>query len=159
EVRDASPLVTVALHRLLLAVLHRNLGPAGTRDWKRLLDAGRFPAGPLADYFQSVKGRFDLFDPGRPFYQDREFRTESPAGINQPVRDLPGGHNAALFAPTFEAPPPLLSPAAAARALVTEQAFAVRGGNSELGYTTSAPLVGGVAVLVRGHNLFETLML
>jgi CRISPR system Cascade subunit CasA len=43
--------------------------------------------------------------------------------------------------------------------LIAEQAFAVGGGRSELGYTTSAPLVGGVAVLVRGDNLFETLLL
>src|SRR5688500_11864567 len=33
EIADDSPLVTVALHRLLLAILHRNFGPASTPDW------------------------------------------------------------------------------------------------------------------------------
>ncbi len=159
EVRDASPIVTVALHRLILAILHRNYGPKGPKQWQGLWEAGRFPAGPLGDYFARWRSRFDLFDPARPFFQDPTFRAREPGGINQLVRELSRGHNATLFDHTSENPPPLLSPAEAARALIAEQAFAVGGGKSELGYTTSAPLIGGVAVLVCGDNLFETLLL
>jgi CRISPR system Cascade subunit CasA len=159
EVRAASPLVTAALHRLLLAVLHRNFGPASVTQWRRLWDGGSFPAGPLEEYFSRWHGRFDLFDKDRPFFQDPAFRAKSPAGINQLVRELSRGNNATLFDHTFEEPPPSLPPAEVARALVAEQAFAVGGGKSEQGYTTSAPLVGGVVVLVRGESLFETLLL
>jgi len=35
EICDSSPLVTVALHRLLLAMLHRNYGPANEEEWGR----------------------------------------------------------------------------------------------------------------------------
>ena len=36
ELFDNSPLVTVSLHRLLLAILHRNFGPASFGEWKEL---------------------------------------------------------------------------------------------------------------------------
>lgn len=36
EVFDNSPLVTVSLHRLLLAILHRNFGPASFGKWREL---------------------------------------------------------------------------------------------------------------------------
>jgi CRISPR system Cascade subunit CasA len=159
ELCDASPLVTIALHRLLLAVLHRNFGPGSMKQWQKLWQAGSFPAGPLGEYFSRWHDRFDLFDKDRPFFQDPAFRAKGPSGINQLVRELSRGHNATLFDHTSEDPPPLLSPAEVARALITEQAFAVGGGKSELGYTTSAPLVGAVAILVHGENLFETLLL
>jgi CRISPR system Cascade subunit CasA len=159
EMRDASPLATLALHRLLLAILHRNFGPTSPSQWQQLWEAGRFPAAPLEAYFKKCHDKFDLFDKTQPFFQDSAFRTKEPNGINQLVRELCRGNNATLFDHTSEDPPPLLTPAEVARALIAEQAFAVGGGKSELGYTTSAPLIGGVAVLVGGENLFETLML
>ncbi len=159
ELRDASPLVTVALHRLLLAILHRTFGPASAAAWKRLWDGRRFPAEPLEAYFTQHRDRFDLFDERRPFYQDAAFRAKAPGGINQLVRELARGNNATLFDHTAEDPPPALPPAIVARALIAEQAYAVGGGKSELGYTTSGPLVGSVAVLIRGETLFETLVL
>ncbi len=159
ELRDSSPLVTIALHRLLLAILHRNFGPTSPEQWRQLWEASRFPDAPLKAYFERWHDKFDLFDQTQPFFQDPNFRSKEPNGINQLVRELCRGNNATLFDHTSEDPPPLLSPPEVTRALIAEQAFAVGGGKSELGYTTSAPLIGGVAVLVRGDNLFETLML
>ena len=52
-----------------------------------------------------------------------------------------------------------MTPADAARLVITEQAFAVGGGKSDTGNTTHAPLVSGAIVLVRGQTLFETLWL
>ena len=40
EISDASPLVTASLYRLLLAILHRNFGPANVSDWERLWKMG-----------------------------------------------------------------------------------------------------------------------
>src|SRR5262249_29849705 len=148
-----------ALHRLLLAILHRNFGPGSVKKWQQLWEAGSFPAGALGDYFARWRDRFDLFGTDRPVFQDPAFRAKTLSGVNRLVRELSRGHNDPLFDHTFEDPPPLLTAAEVARALIAEQAFAVGGGNSDLGYTTSAPLVGGVVVLVRGDNLFETLML
>jgi CRISPR system Cascade subunit CasA len=159
EMRDSSPLVTLALHRLFLAILHRNFGPSSSKAWGKLWQTGCFDAAALESYFARSRPYFDLFDAERPFYQDAAFQSKKPNGINQLVRELSRGNNPTLFDHTSEDPPPLLSPAEAARALVAEQAFAVGGGKSELGYTTSGPLVGGVTVLVCGENLFETLLL
>src|SRR3712207_4637964 len=69
ELWDPSPLVTVTLHRLLLAVLHRCFGPANKEAWRALWQAGRFDTGGLDSYFREYRDRFGLFHPERPFYQ------------------------------------------------------------------------------------------
>src|SRR5450756_512742 len=50
EVVDPSPLVTVALHRLLLAVLHRVFGPKDREAWAALWRAECFDAAKLDEY-------------------------------------------------------------------------------------------------------------
>jgi CRISPR system Cascade subunit CasA len=42
EIRDGSPLVTIALHRLLLAVLHRVFGPTTPDAWETLWGRKQF---------------------------------------------------------------------------------------------------------------------
>jgi CRISPR system Cascade subunit CasA len=159
EIRDASPVVTMALHRLLLAILHRLFGPADAKQWKALWDAKRFPLDPILGYIERWRDRFDLFDNQRPFFQDAPFKAKQPSGVNRLVREFARGHNDTLFDHTTDAPPPRLPPAVVARALIAEQAFAVGGGNSDLGYTSNAPLIGGIAVLILGDNLFQSLLL
>src|SRR6266851_3509856 len=85
ELRDVSPLVTIALHRLLLAILHRNLGPTSPKQWRQLWETGRFPVPPLETYFEQWHDKFNMFDQTRPFFQDPTFRTKEPNGINQLV--------------------------------------------------------------------------
>lgn len=159
EVRDASPLVTAALHRLLLAILHRNFGPANLKAWKRLWQAGRFDPGPLADYWQRCRGRFDLFDSTQPFYQTAGFRTKEPSSVSRLFHELASGNNATLFDHTLDDNPPALTPAVAARLVIAHQSFAIGGGKSETGYTSHAPLIQGAVVFPQGDTLFETLLL
>src|SRR5437773_2396779 len=61
EIRDGSPLVTLALHRLLLAILHRNFGPRDMKEWRHLWEAERFDAAALETYFKRWSEHFDLF--------------------------------------------------------------------------------------------------
>lgn len=68
-VHDESPLVTAVLHRLLLAILHRIFGPRSLEDWTKLWKVPRFRGPALREYFEIWGGRFDLFDPERPFLQ------------------------------------------------------------------------------------------
>lgn len=159
ELRDGSPLVTAALHRLLLAVLHRVFGPADPDAWRALWLAPALPSGPLEEYFARWRGRFDLLDERRPFYQTAGFATEAPSGVNRLAQERARGNNPTLFDHTDDTDPPALSPAEAARLVVAEQAFAVGGGKSATGNTTHAPLVGGAAVLPLGAALRETLLL
>jgi CRISPR system Cascade subunit CasA len=70
-VHDASPPVTLAVHRLLLAVLHRVFGPSGLTAWKALYTQGSFDEAAIHVYFKAQEARFDLLHPARPFYQVR----------------------------------------------------------------------------------------
>ena len=58
ELVDGSPLVTVSLHRLLLAILHRNFGPTSFEAWKALWRQGRWDAEKLDSYFTQWRHRF-----------------------------------------------------------------------------------------------------
>lgn len=160
EIRDESPLVTVAIHRLLLAILHRCYhGPQRPADRVAIRIAGMFDRDRIRAYLAKWHDRFDLFHAKYPFYQRSGFTTREPSGINRLAQELSRGNNAALFDHTTDDPPPALTPARAARILIAEQAFAVGGGKSDTGNTTHAPLVSGAVVLARGDTLFETLWL
>jgi CRISPR system Cascade subunit CasA len=160
EIRDESPLVAIALHRLLLAILHRCYqGPKKPVDRVAIRKEGRFEAERLNAYFAKWADRFDLFHEKHPFFQRPGFMTKEPSGINRLAQELSRGNNAALFDHTSDDPPPALTPGRAARLVIAEQAFAVGGGKSDTGNTTHAPLVSGAAVLARGDTLFETLWL
>jgi CRISPR system Cascade subunit CasA len=163
EVADGSPLVTAALHRLLLAILHRNFGPASEDEWHGLWKVGRFPAGPLDEYFERWRERFDLFHAERSFYQCRSVKGQKARPAAKLSPELACGNNATLFDHTTEGKGLAFTPARAARALVALQCFAVGGTQSrEKGEGPSArgaPLAKGALVVVKGTNLLETLLL
>jgi len=167
DIRDPSPLVTAPLHRLLLAILHRAYdGPKDDGEWQAIWDDGAFDAGRVGDYLDRWQGRFDLFDAHRPFYQVGGFELSKAHPAIQLAQEVAGGNNPALFDHTIDEAPPTVAPAESARRLVANQAFALGGGvgpKSEMfgkhPNLAHAPLVSGVTVLLRGDNLFATLML
>jgi CRISPR system Cascade subunit CasA len=157
---DPSPLVTAALHRLLLAILHRNFGPASQTEWKALWQAGRFDANTLNNYFATWSHRFDLFDEEHPFYQVVKFPSANKIiAANEILTELPKQNTAAWFDhSTYEAGP-LLTPAVATRAIIGIQAYKLAGTFiPPLGYT-DAPIARPMSFLVIGKTLFETLLL
>lgn len=165
EIVDPSPLVTVALHRLLLAILHRVFGPKNAGEWAELWSRGAWDSVKLAAYFDRWRHRFDLFDVEHPFYQTPGIELEYAAPVAEMAPQLASSRNAAtLFDHTLEAE---LSPAEAARCLVAFHSFAVGGwwslrrGEDPKTHKSAdaAPLVKGAVALVRGGNLFQTLML
>lgn len=158
---DPSPLITLALHRLLLAVLHRAFdGPQDLDAWIDLWSSGRWDEEPVSGYLEKCRQRFDLFHPERPFYQV-PFREE--AGGQLPVavlaQELAAGNNATLFDHHFNAAPVPMAPAEAARNLVALQAFAIGGGVSKPFNFMGGPLTAGLTMLMSGKTLFETLAL
>lgn len=172
ELSDPSPLVTAALHRLLLAIVHRTHGPGSVDEWAKIWDAGTFNATTLARYLdeQQALGRFDLFHPERPFYQTTGVRTDEPSYV-KPIallaHELLLGLPPTLFQQTRAEL--VFSPARAARVVVALQAFAIGGlityqskhgePDKPFKYSQSGPLKKGAVLLNRGANLFETLML
>jgi CRISPR system Cascade subunit CasA len=160
ELVDGSPLVTVSLHRLLLAILHRNFGPATFDAWKVLWRAGRWDAATLDAYFAQWRHRFDLFDPERPFYQSTSL--EDGTKVHPPAllaQELATGNNATVFDHSVSGSPTPIPPGQAARLLIARQLFSVGGGVSEPFYLSHAPLTTGYTVLALGETLFETLAL
>ena len=163
---DMSPVVTIALHRLLLAVLHRNFGPESWEAWRDLWQAGkgRWDAAVLDSYFATWRERFYLFDEAHPFYQSKEppfSRTDKNGkekscrtGVSKIAQELDMG--ATLFDHTVEEPPPTIPPARAARYLVAIHAFHVGGLG---GSVTPILAVGGTAVLVPKFDPAEVLRL
>jgi len=175
EIFDSSPLVTIALHRLLLAVLHRNFGPGSGGEWQTMWRQGKgeWQRGKLSDYLDQWRHRFDLFSEKHPFYQcaSLPFSATDSKGkfksyekpIANLIHELSSGDNATLFDHTNESEPKAVSAAEAARLLVAFQSFAVGGLITRLEgegpSADNAPLVKGAVVLVKGKNLFQTLML
>jgi CRISPR system Cascade subunit CasA len=158
EIHDSSPLVSAALHRLLLAILHRIWGPASRKEWARLWQARSFAAQAVDQYFEKWRSRFNLLDKKYPFYQS-PFQAKTTSRVNRLAQDLARGNNGTLFDHTTDDAATPLMPSELARLLIAEQAFAVGGGKSDLGNLTHGPLVSGAFVLVRGATLFETMLL
>ncbi len=167
EIYDPSPLVTVSLHRLLLAVLHRVLGPRNADAWADLWERGSWDHPRLRTYLDRWCSRFDLFDAQRPFYQTPEIEPEYAVSAAKLAHEYASGNNATLFDHTSDKRGLALPPGEAARAVVALQAFAVgglvshRAGEDKLGHKSAkgAPLVKGAVGLLKGETLFHTLML
>ncbi|HEX6780205.1 MAG TPA: type I-E CRISPR-associated protein Cse1/CasA [Ktedonobacterales bacterium] len=159
EITDDSPLVVVALHRLLLAILHRVYrGPHDVAEWHAMQAHGRFDAASIGSYLDEWMPSFDLFDAERPFYQVTEIEKTKANSVAILAHELASGNNLTLFDHSTGAST-AFTPAQAARYLIAFQAFAMGGGKSEPFYLKDAPLAGDYMVLVRGDSLFETLLL
>lgn len=159
-IEDPSPLVTAALHRFLLAVLHRAL--AGPRDLEQASAWFRdgFPAAQVRDYLARYRDRFDLFDPAAPFYQVPDFTLDqSSRSWTILAPELNSDNNKILFDHTITTRPEPLRPALAARLLIANQTFALSAGKSIFCHTATAPIATAATVLVHGASLLQTLCL
>lgn len=166
-ISHASPLVTVALHRLLLAILHRNFGPEDAGAWQGLWERGEWDMNTLHAYLHRWHHRLDLFDSDHPFYQVASLDRSYAGPATKLTHELATGNNATLFDHTTENPGVSLTPAQAAQYLIAHHAFSVGGlvtfesgqDRSVYGSATGAPLAKGAVSLVKGESLFQTLML
>lgn len=165
EISDDSPLATVAIHRLLLAILHRIFGPRDEDQWAEMWHAGRFDKKALRDYLGDWRHRFDLFHPDRPFYQIPDPGDQlSFASANRLGMDLASGNNPTLFSHFLDAPPRPFPPAMAARWVLTVQLFHPGGlvtpdAGSRDRSAQAAPLHKAAVIMPTGSSLFETAML
>lgn len=173
-VADASPLSTFALHRLLLAIVHSVLrGPKNHKEWQAIWQSGRFDERRFADYFGKWHERFDLFHPTHPFLQVGGYETVSgekvaTTSVTRLEPERASGNNATLFDHSIEEAAIAYAPAAAARALIVAQSWSLGGGKGPTGrigggkpfvhpYSSHAPMVGAVAVVVHHQHLHRTL--
>ncbi|WP_460171127.1 type I-E CRISPR-associated protein Cse1/CasA [Thermus sp. FJN-A] len=162
RIETPSPLEEAALHRLLLAVLHRALmGPRRPEDALGWWREGRFPQKPIEDYLNRYRDRFFLFHPEAPFLQVADLPEENPLPWSKLLPELASGNNPTLFDHTTEENLPKATYAQAARALLVHQAFAPGGllRRHGVGSAKDAPLARPALFLPTGRNLLETLLL
>ncbi|MFW6116670.1 MAG: type I-E CRISPR-associated protein Cse1/CasA, partial [bacterium] len=159
EISAPSPLVTVAVHRLLLAILHRNFGPRDMAHWSELWQKKRWDSERLSSYFGDWHDRFDLFHPQRPFYQVLEMQDTRRHPATLLALEAASLNNATLFDHSVDEDRKPLQASEAARYLVARQSFSIGGGKSKPFNLSDSPLIRGVNVLALGDNLFETLAL
>ncbi|ASO21804.1 CRISPR system Cascade subunit CasA [Actinoalloteichus hoggarensis] len=160
----ASPTMTAALYRLVLAVTHRVFRPATDEDWAQLWERDDLRTRQWEDFLARDRNSFDLFHPERPFLQSRSLSSVAPSGIARLVPFRASGSNATLFDHTTSADRLTLSPAEAARWLVTLQCYDP-GGLKSGAYPKAprsserAPANNFGCVVVEGGTLKETLLL
>ncbi|HEY3420318.1 MAG TPA: type I-E CRISPR-associated protein Cse1/CasA [Methanomassiliicoccales archaeon] len=159
EIIDESPLVRCAIHRLLLAILHRNLGPVEESDWGKIWTDGQWDIRCLDAYIDKWHGSFDIFDEARPFYQTKEVDGKLPVTIAKIVHEMSSGNNPAWFDHRWDDSPPIVPAAEAARYLIAAQAYSLSGLSGSDTNFEHAPLVSGAAIFLKGASVFETLTL
>jgi CRISPR system Cascade subunit CasA len=163
RIETPSPLEEAALHRLLLAVLHRALmGPRRLEDVLDWWRAGRFPRGaPDGTTWTAFLDSFFLFHPKTPFFQVADLPKKNRLPWSKLLPELASGNNPTLFDHTTEENVPKVAYAQAARALLVHQTFALGGLLRRFGVASAkdAPVARPALFLPTGRNLLETLLL
>lgn len=170
EICDGSPLVTVSIHRLLLALLYRAFqGPTGLQSWKTLWQMGSFAGNTdIEDYLGKWLDRFWLFHDQHPFYQMAGLNTRAESSVSRLATEAASGNNATLFEHSRDETRPEWSFGMGARMLVAAQSFAlgfgksgnatINGRQEQLPYSADGIALRGMTVWLEGTNLFQTMM-
>ena len=170
EIFDNSPLVTVAIHRLLLAILYRvHDGPHDFQTWMYLYRNDGFDQNKVTHYLEKHQTRFNLVDSNYPFFQMAKLETNTPVSVTRLATECASGNNATLFDHTFDEEDVVWSAAQAARWLVGCQSFAlgfgksgdatINGAKETLPYSADAIALRGMNIWLQGPTLFDTLMI
>lgn len=152
-VHGDNPLETVAILRLLLAILHRSVsGPRSIDEWIDIWSRDAFDSRPQT-YLTKQRGSFNLMG-DRPFFQNPTLNPDKATTITKLQLDRSAGNNSTLLDPSFDDKPVPVPISKAARILLAFNLFAP-------GYTVfkDAPACRGYLFYLNGSSLFETLML
>ncbi len=171
ELACDTPLQTVAVLRLLLAVLYRALPIEDDKEeqWAALWRQETLPIQAITDYLNAQGDGFDLFHPTRPFMQVAGLTMTNTAPLAMLATEAATGNNATLFDHRTDDAPPSYSPAQAARLLLAAQAFALGFGKAAEAtvdgktlprpYLADAVTLRGVTLFLSGDSLRQTLLL
>ena len=168
EVYTDAPLETIALYRLLLAIVIDGFLPdVDEAAWRARWKRGHFDRDVVARYFADPvrEDRFDLLHPERPFYQHPTPLAKEPSPMSKLFHAEASGNNATLFGHELDQEPRPRTLAEAARGIIGAHAYSLAGlaGASRQGGRlpnfSYAPLVGGAVFWIRGRSLFEALLL
>jgi len=168
EVHCDSPLATVSILRLLLAIVYSATRKVEEYDIEAFWKNG-LPLDKIESYLDRWHDRFYLFHPKYPFYQTADLETKNKVGINRIATELASGNNPSLFDHTIDEEPGLFTLAKSTRLLLAAQGFALGFGKSGEGrigsqkikppYLADANLLRGLNIWLAGENLQETILL
>lgn len=157
ELQADNPPTTLALHRFLLALLHRAYtGPQDEDHWMEIKDDN---GAEVIAYLQEHQDCFDLLHPTCPFMQDPTLTADMAGEIYQ-AYVLHGNNTSTVFCHEHQWSGDSLNIAAAARLVLRLHVFDV--GGRKTGSSVSAgviPTMDAANVLVRSGSLKETLLL
>jgi CRISPR system Cascade subunit CasA len=159
EIWHDSPTVVAILHRLLMAMIYRAM-PAQFNSLEHkadVLNRGEISVDQIRHYLELQRDRFDLFHPTMPFYQTAALRDDATKnhGPNTILRHSAIPH----FDRSDDKNPLPILPADAILWLLEHQGYALGGRiTNSADSVYAAQLVNGLVVLLRGRNLFETLI-
>lgn len=160
---NESPLETISMHRLLLAITHRVFPIRDDEEWQELWEAGSFNQASVDAYLGPVSDRFELFGDEHPFFQNPRLPDGYATTIAKLGHQFSSGNNPALFDHSIDDAPSGVTPAQAARLLLAQQSFAVGGLLTRLKEdppsAEASHLLKSAVVLLTGRNLFETIVL
>ena len=161
-IQGGTPLEYAAVFRLILALLYRSSQPITEADASRLLNTGQFDPAPIRTYLAKWRDRFNLFDEHFPFFQWAQPPTQlKPRNINRLFLHYSTGIKGTLHSHVHDSTRLNLTPAQAARAVITAQNFLTSGGQSGRSgqmFRHTSPL-RQTNFILQGRSLFETLWL
>jgi CRISPR system Cascade subunit CasA len=156
---DQSPLVIVAIHRLLTAILQDIFAPSSEKELKQLWKMTRIPENVIYEFSSRYGNRFDLFSREAPFFQSSDVSIFPVKGQNIKSAaylwpDIPSGTEQTHYRHGAQNDKVFCS-ACVAAGLVCIPAFATSGG---AGIKPSINGVPPIYVIPTGENLLETLL-
>lgn len=155
-----NPVECLALHRLLLAICHRAVGPGDTSQRASLLDA--WPKLAIRTYLEKWSNRFNLFDPDRPFLQTPELADAdlAPRPWMVLAPDRASGATPVFWDHSLDAEPEPISAGTATLALIAHQQFTPGGLVRALRTSGHRGTACGLLLLMpNGQTLRQTLAL
>ena len=170
EICDDSPLVTVAIHRLMLAILYRACeGPSDMRTWKKLYKEGCIKGDGIKAYLDCYQKRFNLLDDKKPFFQMAGLETKKAVSVTRLATECASGNNATLFDHSGDEEEAGWLLPQIAKQLIACQSFAlgfgksgdarIKNANETLPYSADAIALRGMNIWLQGKTLFDTLMI
>ncbi len=160
RIQSINPIECLALHRLLLAICHRAIGPGDLSQRIALIDD--WPNDQISSYLDLWRHRFELHDPQRPFLQ---YPGLADAGAKPKpwtilCPDRASGSNRVFWDHSTDSDIQPISRAEAAVALIAHLQFAPCGLVKFLRTSASAsPSTGPLLVIPTGNTLQETFVL
>lgn len=161
EIQADNPPTTLAIYRLLLAILHRAYqehGPCNADDWEKIYeDNGK----GVINYLTQHRDRFDLLHPEYPFMQDTALTIDKAV----PVYAIHTMSTSKVFSHEHEWSGYSISLAEAARLLVRLQSVDITslrafyvGQSSGNRSAVNTPPINAANVLIQGSTLKQTLL-